>query len=98
MGELLNAEYREAVEGDLPYVIDVWGRYCLDKSARQTWPQFKQAAYSVLEREDVEVRVACDPEDRDAIWGFAVVAPEGVQFVYVRRFARGSGICRRLIG
>lgn len=96
MAELLNAGYREAGAEDLPYVIDVWGRYCLNKADKQTWPSFKAAAYRVLERDDVDVLVAHDPEDRDAIWGFCVREPGTVHFVYVRRFARGNGIARRL--
>lgn len=54
----------------------------------------------ILARPDSVLRVACLPDDPDAILGWAVITadqPPKLHFVYVRKEARKNGIARMLL-
>lgn len=56
----------------------------------------------ILARPGAELRVACAPDDDDALFGWAVLAPSGelpcIHYVYVKKGLRRMGIASALVG
>jgi len=55
---------------------------------------------AILARPDSVLRVACLPDDSDAILGWSVISgdePHTLHYVYVRKDARKQGIARLLL-
>jgi len=90
------ARIRLLEPNDVPYVLECWV---------QTERQYSYASNAhirALARSRLESAitvVAVVPDDSDAILGFACVEKTGrVLMTYVRRAARGLGICKQLFG
>jgi hypothetical protein len=100
---------REGRLTDRAFVFSSWqgsDRYSpigcrLPKTVHES--ETRRTIESILARRGVMIRVACDPEEPDAILGFAVLAPAWdtpvVFFVYVRDIDgyRERGIARSLL-
>lgn len=83
---------------DLPYVVDTWAKRGHDRNERLGAATARVRA--ILARADSVLRIACLPDDSDAILGWAVVSsdePPTLHYVYVRKDARGQGIARLLL-
>lgn len=83
---------------DLPYVTDTWVKRGHDRNERLGAATARVRA--ILARSDSVLRVACLPDDSDAILGWAVVSsdePPILHYVYVRKDARKQGIARLLL-
>lgn len=84
---------------DLPFVVDTWV-----KKGRNPGERIGTATARVrkiLAHYDTTLRVACLPDDDDAILGWACLdcakSPPSLNYVYVRKDARGQGIARSLL-
>jgi len=81
-------------ENDVPYVLECWVQ------TERRHSRASNAHIRALAREQLSAhgaRVAVVPDDADAILGFVCVERGGrVLMAYVRRAARGMGICRQL--
>jgi GNAT superfamily N-acetyltransferase len=80
-------------------VVDTWvkkGRPAQERIGAAT-----ARVRGVLAHFDTLLRVACLPDDFDAILGWAAIdvgrSPPRLHFVYVRKEARGQGIARSLL-
>lgn len=83
---------------DLPYVTDTWVKRGHDRNERIGAATARVRA--ILARPDSVLRVACLPDDSDAILGWAVVSsdePPTLHYAYVRKDARKQGIARLLL-
>ena len=100
------AHYRLATSGDFGYILSSWpASFARTPLAMKMGDKLSQGfdwrARLLLAKWGA--RVACDPEDHDAIWGWACVAKKHghlarVLFVYVREQLRGNGFARGLLG
>lgn len=83
---------------DLPYVVDTWTKRGHERNERLGEATARVRA--ILARPESVLRVACLPDDDDAILGWAAItffpSPK-LHFVYVRKEARKQGIARRLL-
>lgn len=83
---------------DLPFVVDSWA-----KRGRNPGERIGEAtarARGILARPSTILRVACLPDDEDAILGWAAIAtedPPRCHYVYLRKDARGHGIAKVLL-
>ena len=97
---------REREERDLPFVAGSW----LDSFAREGLAQrcapFRNIKTAIGARirqhaRDLPCIVAHDPDDADALWGFAIGEREGdhgiLHWVYVTRHRRAAGLGRALV-
>lgn len=78
--------------------MDSWSKRGRDRSERLGEATARVRA--ILKRPDTVLRVACLPDDDDAIIGYAAITaaePHQLYYVYVRRDARGQGVARRLL-
>lgn len=79
-------------EGDLAFVKNAW------------LESYKARALAKITREidklarGAQVRVACDREDDDALFGFAATSDATLHYAYVRESLRNEGIARDLLG
>lgn len=83
---------------DLPYVVDTWTKRGHERGERLGPATIRVRA--ILARPDTVLRVACLPDDSDAILGWAAITtgiPLTLTYVYVRREARKQGIARTLL-
>ena len=83
---------------DLPYVVDTWVKRGHDRGERLHAATARVRA--ILARADSVLRVACLPDDSDAIIGWAAVTAADsptLHYVYVRKDARNQGIARLLL-
>lgn len=83
---------------DLPYVADTWAKRGRQPSERLGAATARVRA--ILARSDTVLRIACLPDDSDAILGWAVVSsddPPACVYVYVRKDARKQGLARLLL-
>jgi GNAT superfamily N-acetyltransferase len=83
---------------DLPYVVDSWVKRGHDRGERLRVATAR--VREILARPDSVLRVACLPDDSDAIIGWAVIStdePPTLHYVYVRKDARKQGIARLLL-
>lgn len=83
---------------DLPYVVDSWTKRGHERGERLGAATARVRA--ILARPDTVLRVACLPDDTDAILGWAVLktgTPLTLTYVYVRSEARKQGIARVLL-
>ena len=97
---------RDSRPGDLALVFSSWlgsdafsraGQAC----ARVYKREHERVVRAIIERPGVIIRVACCPDDEDAILGWACIQPgtEAVCFyVYVKKGVREDGIARDLLG
>ena len=51
----------------------------------------------ILNDKPTKVKIACLKEDNDVILGYAVVAPETLHWVFVKKSFRGIGIAKDLV-
>ena len=82
---------------DLPFVVDTWVKRG-QRGERLSAATARVRA--ILARPDSVLRVACLPDDSDAILGWAVISadePHTLHYVYVRKDARKQGIARLLL-
>lgn len=82
---------------DLPFVVDSWV-----KRGHERGERLRDATARVrrILSADSVLRVACLPDDSDAIVGWAVVSTDAspkLHYVYVRKELRGQGIARVLL-
>lgn len=83
---------------DLPFVVDCWAKR--GHAHNERLGEATARVRSIIARADSVLRVACLPDDEDAILGWAVLStdePPRLHYVYVRKEARGQGIARRLL-
>lgn len=80
---------------DLAYVVDSWVKRGRDRGERLSDATARVRA--ILADEGTELRIACLPDDPDAILGWAAVAPPSLHYVYVRKELRGQGLARALL-
>jgi GNAT superfamily N-acetyltransferase len=83
---------------DLPFVVDSWVKRGHDKGERLG--EATSRVRAVLARPDTVLRVACLPDDEDAIIGWAAVSfipTSKLFYVYVRKDARKQGVATRLL-
>jgi ribosomal protein S18 acetylase RimI-like enzyme len=83
---------------DLAYVVDTWVKRGHERNERLR--EATARVRSLLARPETVLRVACLPDDSDAILGWAVVSfvpSPKLHYVYVRKEARNQGIARRLL-
>lgn len=91
-------------EDDLSYVVDCWVHHMVRISpGERPAREWKKWAIRAVSGDQMTVRVACAPDDEDAIIGFAVLevargpVPPCVHFVYVRDKARRCGVATELL-
>lgn len=97
---------RPSAERDIAFVAGSW----LDSMAREGLAQrcapFRSIKASIgprirLHARELPCLVAHDPDDVDALWGFAIGEREGahgiVHWLYVTRHRRGAGLGRALL-
>jgi GNAT superfamily N-acetyltransferase len=83
---------------DLAFVVDSWVKRGHERGERLREATARVRA--LLARHDSVLRVACLPDDSDAILGWAVITakpPHKLHYVYVRKEARKQGIARTLL-
>ena len=82
---------------DLAFVVDSWVKRGHHRNERLSDATARVRA--LLASEGTELRIACLPDDEDAIVGWAVVVtkPPTLHYVYVRKELRGNGIARALL-
>lgn len=83
---------------DLPYVCDTWVKRGHERNERLGAATSRVRA--LLARPESVLRVACLPDDSDAILGWAALSadePPTLHYVYVRKDARKQGIARLLL-
>lgn len=83
---------------DLPYVVDTWTKRGAARDERLGAATARVRA--ILARPDSVLRVACLPDDTDAILGWAALSANEaptLHYVYVRKDARKQGIARLLL-
>lgn len=80
---------------DLAFVVDSWVKRGHARNERLSDATARVRA--VLADATTELRIACLPDDEDAILGWSVVSPPALHYVYVRKELRGNGIARALL-
>jgi ribosomal protein S18 acetylase RimI-like enzyme len=81
---------------DWPYLAECWIQSD-HKHTRSSLGWLKGLAMKRLADKRNIIRIACDPQDHDAILGFCVIAHDGrTLMAYTRMAARGLGIQRAL--
>jgi ribosomal protein S18 acetylase RimI-like enzyme len=81
---------------DLPYVVDTWAKR--GRTHDERIGQATARVRALLARPESVFRVACLPDDDDAILGWTVVTTaDELVYVYVRKDARGQSVARRLL-
>ena len=98
---------RPGHSGDLAFVYSSWlggdrfsraGQMCSHVYAAE----HEQTAKEILQRSGVFLRVACLPDDEDALLGWSVTTEQGARpcvfYVYVKRGVRRQGLAAALIG
>jgi hypothetical protein len=91
---------------DVAFVTESWMRSASQTViGRDSGPgyirEMKRTIRDILARPTVTPVVACDLEDKDAIYGYCVAdleAPPVVYYLYVKAEARRFGIARGLLG
>lgn len=102
---LVDIEIRPSTVNDIGFVMHSWVRTVGQWFEAMRFPKWKACrSFQVLllERlEDMEIKIACNPADRDQIFGYLVGETVEnsftIHFVYVKEFIRNSQIARRLI-
>lgn len=104
MGDQLKCLVREALEEDLPYVLETLAHHGLrDRWPRPRLSERKQAVLDVIARDEVVTVMAVNPEAPDAFYGFCLYElPDGpvppfLHYVYVKKVARRMGVARRML-
>lgn len=99
---------RSGRPSDRPFVLESWqASNSTTTLGREMGPRYvseqKTLCNAILDRPTTAVRVACLPDDDDAIMGYAVVGhldtllPK-IYYVYVKSEARKLGIATTLLG
>jgi GNAT superfamily N-acetyltransferase len=97
---------RPFVESDRPFVMAtiMRGLYCggswfSDIPRHIFFDKYRKTIEYILNKPDVEVRLACLREDPEIILGYAIVEPKNsvVHWVFVKQAWRKIGIARSLI-
>lgn len=91
----MNVAIRLGRPSDLAYVVDSWVKRGHDRGERMRDATARVRA--ILARPDSVLRVACLPDDEDAIIGWAAIEGSKLHYVYVRKEARKQGIARLLL-
>lgn len=50
----------------------------------------------LLAKQDTQIRIACDPEDHDVIYGYIILGHEVVHYCFVKESWRAKGIAKLL--
>lgn len=92
---------------DRPFILESWqASNSITTLGREMGPRYvseqKALCNEILDRKSTTVRVACDPDDEDAIFGYAVVGSldtliPRVYYVYVKSEARKLGVATSLL-
>ena len=94
---------RQALPSDLQFVFSSWVSsmrggepFC---SCDRNW--FSAAQHALISRllQRSTIVIACNEEDPDQIFGYAVFEPRNsvIHYIYIKQMFRGVGICRSLI-
>lgn len=95
----VNCHVRPMGADDMGFVCNTWVR-CLEETPladTEMRPVIYKMIKRVLERPETCCTLACDALDKTTIWGFAVLEPDVLHIVYVRRSLRGFGLATMLL-
>jgi hypothetical protein len=104
MSETPPIRLRTYEDGDLPFILNSWlrsyRRSVSDVPGWFYWSRQKALILALLERSYTVV--ACDPDDPDVVYGFAVVESDGHTFhalhwAHVKHGLRGAGVARAML-
>ena len=101
----MNTKLRGYKEEDKGFIYSTWlrGLYHgsdwfseIDKASFFT--NYSKVVDLILSKNDTQVRVACDPEDEDVIYGYTILGPGLVHYCFVKEPWRAKGLARLLLG
>ena len=94
---------RAPVEADIPFIYRLWGEALTRESpvsrgmnrrtARSCWVRVID---TILNNDCTIIRVGCDAEDPNIIFGIAIYQPDVLHYIFVRESLRGAGLARKL--
>ena len=96
--EKLAFELRPLEESDWNCVLKSWMRAY--RATRPTWRDYytqKHHEIEVYRQRGALFLVACDPDDKTTIFGWACIEDPVVHFIYVKPYFRGQGIAKALV-
>ncbi len=95
---------RNVVQDDWAYILDSFKKSFRDLGSEQHVPAYvwyrgiSERIDSLRKNDKVEFRIACDPEESNFIWGWAIVeAGSIVHYIFVRASAQGQGVATMLL-
>lgn len=93
---------REGKVADVPLILSTWlrglrygNKYYGAMDAKSYFTNYKRVIEHIISKS--VVLVACDDDDEDTIFGYAVVEPGLLHWVYVKELHRRRGIANQLI-
>jgi hypothetical protein len=97
-------DIRTAREGDLEFIYSTWMKsYRYDSMlgcCRNSifFPEYSRVIDNILSKKQTSVRVACDKNDSELLFGYSVTEPDIIHYAFVKKAFCGLGIARSLLG